>query len=86
MVKIYYLKWMNSSGTVQREYIPVVKDGEYCLYDKNTGTLLHNAGVEGTSFTGGARTGYYPVTFTTVQTAASGSNRVLKRGSVIAVY
>ena len=86
MVKIYYLKWMNSSGTVQRDYIPVVKDGEYCLYDKNTGTLLHNAGVEGTSFTGGARTGYSPVTFTTVQTAASGSNRVLKRGSVIAVY
>ena len=86
MVKIYYLKWMNSSGTVQREYIPVVKDGEYCLYDKNTGTLLHNAGVEGTSFTGGARTAYSPVTFTTVQTAASGSNRVLKRGSVIAVY
>ena len=85
MVKIYYLKWMNSSGTVTRDYIPVVKDGEYCLYDKKTATLLHNVGAEGTSFTGGARTGYYPVTFTTVQTAASDTKRVLKRGALVMV-
>ena len=85
-VKLYYMKWMNTSGTVQANFIPVKKDGEYCLYDKVNKTLATNSGAEGTSFKGGEKVGYSPVTFTTVQTAASGSNRVLKRGSVIAVY
>ena len=71
MVKLYYMKWMNSSGTVIHEYIPVVKSGEYCLYDINTAKVLHNVGTEGTSFTGGSRTGYSPLTFEEVQTAVS---------------
>lgn len=71
MVKLYYMKWMNSSGTVIHEYIPVVKSGEYCLYDINTAKVLHNVGAEGTSFTGGSRTGYSPLTFEEVQTAVS---------------
>ena len=71
MVKLYYMKWMNSSGTVIHEYIPVVKSGEYCLYDINTAKVLHNVGAEGTSFTGGSRTGYSPLTFEMVQTAVS---------------
>ena len=71
MVKLYYMKWMNSSGTVIHEYIPVVKSGEYCLYDINTAKVLHNVGAEGTSFVGGNKTGYSPVTFATVQTAVT---------------
>lgn len=78
MVKICYLKWMNSSGTVTRDYIPVVKDGEYCLYDKQTATLLHNAGAEGTSFTGGADTGNHPpVSFADGQMTASDTQQYL---------
>ena len=71
MVKLYYMKWMNSSGTVIHEYIPVVKSGEYCLYDINTAKVLHNVGAANTSFTGGSRTGYSPLTFEEVQTAVS---------------
>ncbi len=77
MVKIYYLKWMNSSGTVTRDYIPVVKGGEYCLYDKATGTLLHNAGAEGTSFTGGEAVygEYPPVSFSAGQMTSTDLQR-----------
>ena len=71
MVRLYYMKWINSSGTVIHEYVPVVKNGEYCLYDINTPKVLHNVGAAGTSFTGGSKTGYSPVTFATVQTAVT---------------
>jgi hypothetical protein len=80
------MSWTNSSNKVAADFIPVKKGSDYGLYDKIGKKLYLNAGAEGTSFKGGEKVGYYPVTFTTVQTAASGSNRVLKRGSVIAVY
>ena len=80
LVKLYYMKWMSSSDAVKHEYIPVkVENGdeyEYCLYDVNTGTVFHNVGAAGTSFTGGSRTGYSPLTFANVQTAVSGVRMV----------
>jgi hypothetical protein len=41
------------------------------MYDVTTKTVLHNVGAEGTSFVGGGKVGYSPVTFATVQTAVT---------------
>ena len=76
-VKLYYMKWMNTSGTVQANFIPVKKDGEYCLYDKVNKTLATNSGAEGTSFKGGAKTAYGPVTFADGQMTASDTQQYL---------
>ena len=76
-VKLYYMKWMNTSGTVQANFIPVKKDGEYCLYDKVNKTLATNSGAEGTSFKGGAKTAYGPVTFADGQMGASDPQQYL---------
>ncbi len=76
-VKLYYMKWMNTSGTVQANFIPVKKDGEYCLYDKVNKTLATNSGAEGTSFKGGAKTAYGPVTFADGQMGASDTQQYL---------
>ena len=85
--RFIYSKWWNSGKTtLEADFIPVKKGNEYGLYDKIGKKLYLNAGAAGTSFKGGEKVGYYPVTFTTVQTAASDTKRVLKRGSVIAVY
>ena len=70
-VKIYYIKWMNTSGTVEANFIPVKKDGEYCLYNKNNSTLIHNAGAEGTAFKGGAIVGYPELTPSGGQSASA---------------
>ena len=70
-VKIYYMKWMNTSGTVEANFIPVKKDGEYCLYNKNNSTLIHNAGAEGTAFKGGAIVGYPALTPSGGQSASA---------------
>ena len=71
LVKLYYMKWMSSSDAVKHEYIPVKKGDEYFMYDVTTKTVLHNVGATGTSFTGGGKVGYSPVTFATVQTAVT---------------
>ena len=76
-VKLYYMKWMNTSGTVQANFIPVKKDGEYCLYDKVNKTLATNSGAEGTSFKGGAKTAYGPVTFADGQMVVSDTQQYL---------
>lgn len=70
-VKIYYMKWMNTSGTVEANFIPVKKDGEYCLYNKNNSTLIHNAGAEGTAFKGGTIVGYPELTPSGGQSASA---------------
>ena len=82
---LYSMSWTNSSNKVAADFIPVKKDNGYGLYDNIGKKLYLNAGAEGTSFKGGEKVGYYPVTFTTVQTAASGSKRVLKRGALVMV-
>ncbi len=69
--KLYYMKWKNSSSAVQADFIPVVKDGEYCLYDKVGKTLIHNAGAEGTAFMGGAVVGYPALTPSGAQSASA---------------
>ena len=87
--RLYYSKWWNSGKTsLEAHFIPVKKGDEYMLYDIVNKKLAKNYDTSGnTSFAGGAKvTDYAPVTFTTVQTAASDTKRVLKRGSVIAVY
>lgn len=70
-VKLYYMKWMNTSGTIEADLIPVKKDGEYCLYDRKRSVFVRNAGADGTSFTGGERTAWGEVWFETAQFAAS---------------
>lgn len=71
LVKLYYMKWMSNSGTLEAHFIPVKKDGVYGLYDIVSGKVSMNSGAEGTSFVGGNKTGYSPVTFATVQTAVT---------------
>ena len=71
MPKLYSMSWNNSSGTTIANFIPVKKDGEYCLYNKNNSTLIHNAGAEGTAFTGGALVGYPGVTPSGGQSASA---------------
>ena len=52
------------------------KGNEYGLYDIVGGKVSMNSGEEGTSFTGGARVGYSPVYFATVQMAVTGVRMV----------
>ena len=87
--RLYYSKWWNSGKSkLEAHFIPVKKGDEYMLYDIVNKKLAKNYDTSGnTSFAGGAKvTDYAPVTFATVQTAASDTKRVLKRGAIIAVY
>ena len=70
--RLYWSKWWNASkNTLEAHFIPVKKDGAYGLYDIVSGKVSMNSGAEGTSFVGGNKTGYSPVTFATVQTAVT---------------
>jgi len=70
--RLYWSKWWNANKSKpEAHFIPVNKGGEFGLYDIVGGKVSMNSGAEGTSFVGGARTGYSPVTFATVQTAVS---------------
>lgn len=73
--KLYSMSWTNSSDKVAADFIPVKKGSEYGLYDKVGKKLYLNAGAEGTSFNGGAKTGYGPVTFADGQMTASDAQR-----------
>ncbi len=72
-VKLYYMKWTASNGTtLKANFIPAKVGGEYCLYDTVGKTFLHNAGAEGTSFTGKPYENYVNAAcFANVQTAAT---------------
>ena len=70
--RLYWSKWWNASkNKLEAHFIPVKKDGAYGLYDIVNGKVSMNSGAEGTSFVGGNKTGYSPVTFATVQTAVT---------------
>ena len=73
MVKLYYMRWTTSNGTTLTvNYIPVKRNGEYCLYDLVNKTFAANCGEEGTSFTGKSYENYVNATrFVNVQTAAT---------------
>ena len=73
MVKLYYMRWTTSNGTTLTvNYIPVKRNGEYCLYDLVNKTFAANCGEEGTSFTGKSYENYVNAAcFANMQTAVS---------------
>ena len=77
-VQLYYMKWMDSSGNLKHEYVPVRKKKgdesyEYFMYDTKDRKVFRNAGTGSTSFWGGDVTcANSPVEYATVQTAVTG--------------
>jgi hypothetical protein len=49
-MKLYYCKIWDTTGTLVRDFIPVLKTGVYCLYDRVSQTYFNNKGTG--TFTG----------------------------------
>jgi hypothetical protein len=43
-IKLYYCKIWDTNDVLLRDFVPVIKDDVYCLYDKVSGTYFYNQG------------------------------------------